>query len=406
MLATLIPLFNDKIEVSSYSLFAQKRNKLMNPSYMGTGANDGAAHITGMEIIENIGLGKLTGNKDVFVEINQFSLFADIENECGAPHEHMVLLIDTKIEPKEPFIGRITELKAQGFRFAIRKISVNQFAEYNPVLKLMDYALVDHEKINIKNARTIFLKAYPELKLCAVNVNSKLDYERLTADGNYDLYEGEFFRTPVKEKGEEVAPLKLTYIELMNVVNSPDFDLTEAADVIGHDTALVISLLEMANRLTVNSEITSIRHAVAMIGQKELKKWINSAVTKELCQDKPSEITRISLIRAKFAELLAPSFELASQDQELFLMGLFSVMDVILDMPMEEALKIVSVSKQLESALISMKGPLAPVLDFIHEYENANWQEISRLIIMNDMDMDTVYRAYVDALAWYKDLFN
>lgn len=406
MLATLIPLFNAEQEVSSYSLFAQKQNKLLSPMYMGTAAFDGAGQIEGLDIIENLGLDKLSGDRDVFVEISQFSIFSDIENDCGAPHERVVLLIDYTIEPKEPFLKRIKALKDSGFRFAIRKLPLEKFAEYNPILVMMDFILLDHKKINVKNARMIFSKAYPSLKLCAVNVNSLEDYKELTKNGSFDLYEGEFFRMPIKEAGEELAPMKITYIELLNVVNAPDFDLTEAADVIGHDTALVLSLLEMANKLSVNSEITSIRHATAMIGQRELKKWINSAVTKELCVDKPSEITRISLIRAKFAENLAASFELASQDQELFLMGLFSVMDIILDKPMEEALSLVSVSKQIQEVLLENKGPLAPVLQFIKEYENGGWQEISRLIIMNDMDMDTIYRAYVDSLAWFKDLFN
>ena len=72
--------------------------------------------------------------------------------------------------------------------------------------------------------------------------------------------------------------------------------------------------------MTVNSEITSIRHAAAMLGQKELKKWINTAVTSELCADKPNEVTRLSLLRAKFAENLAPAFEMAGHSSELFLM--------------------------------------------------------------------------------------
>lgn len=406
MLATLIPLFNDNMEVSAYSLFAQKENKLLNPIYMGTGAFDGASHVDGIEIIDNIGLDKLSGERDVFVEINQFSIFTDISSECDAPNERIVLLIDTKILPEDAYVERIKALKEEGFRFAIHKLLISKFTQYDVILKQMDFLLVDHKKINIKTARGIISKAYPNMKLCAVNVNSKEDYEFLTQNDSFDLYEGEFFRTPIKKKGEEIAPLKITYIELLNIVNAPDFDLTDAADTISHDTALVISLLGMANRMSVNSEITSIRHAAAMIGQKELKKWINSAVTKELCVDKPSEITRMSLVRAKFAENLAKSFEMAQLDQELFLMGLFSVMDVILDEPMEDALQMVKVSKNISEALINHTGDLYAVLNFIMEYENASWQEVSRLIIMNDMDTDTVYRAYVEAVSWFKDLFN
>ena len=160
------------------------------------------------------------------------------------------------------------------------------------------------------------------------------DYEKLKAQGGYHFYEGPFYRIPITKGETEVAPLKINYLSLLNVVNAPDYDLTKAADIISRDTALVISLLEIVNRMSRNSKITSIRHAAAMLGQKELKKWITTAVAKELCSDKPNEITRLSLLRAKFAENLAPSYGLALKSDELFLMGLFSVLDIILSKPM------------------------------------------------------------------------
>ena len=184
------------------------------------------------------------------------------------------------------------------------------------------------------------------------------------------------------------------------------FDLQDAADVIGKDAALVISMLEMVNHMAVNSEITSVRHAAAMLGQKELKRWINTAVTKELCSDKPSEITRISMVRAKFAENLAACFDMAGLSSELFLAGLFSLLDIMLDQTMEQSLGLVHVSKRIEDVLLNNTGELWPVMNFLYEYENASWQEVSRLMIMEKLDMDSVYEAYTDALRWYRDLID
>ena len=188
------------------------------------------------------------------------------------------------------------------------------------------------------------------------------------------------------------------------VVNDSNFDLTEAADVIGRDTALVMSLLEIVNRMARNSEITSIRHAAAMLGQKELKRWINTAVTKELCADKPSEIIRLVMIRAKFAENLAPEFKLAMQAPELFIMGLFSALDIMLEKTMEEALQMVQVSKNVREALLNNKGDFAKILHFMKRYEDADWEEVSRILVLEDIDMDKVYNAYLGALRWYRDL--
>ena len=209
---------------------------------------------------------------------------------------------------------------------------------------------------------------------------------------------------PVTKSQTEVSPLKVNYIELLNVVNAPDYDLTDAADVIGKDPALVISLLEIVNRMAFNSEITSIRHAAAMLGQKELKRWINTAVTKELCADKPSELVRLVMIRAKFAENLASEFEMAMHAPELFIMGLFSALDIMLEKTMPEALDMVQVSKHVKEALLEDKGDFAKILNFIKCYEDADWTEVSRILVLEDIEMNNVYTAYLGALRWYRDL--
>ncbi len=406
MLATLIPLFDSSMGVGGYSIFAQTQNFLLRPSFLGAGSLDGAATVIGLDIIESMGMETLVGDRDVFVEVNNISIFSDIASECEAPHDKVVLMIDQTVTPETNYVNRLKELKGEGFKLAIRKLTVPQFEQYREILLLMDYILLNHKKIDISKARIYFSNVYPNIKLVAVNVDSQEDYDTLCEHGGYDLYEGEFFRLPVHNGAKEVAPLKVNYIELLNIVNDPDFDLDKAADIIGRDTALVISLLEMVNRMTVNSGISSVRHAAAMLGQRELKRWINTAVTKELCADRPSEITRLSLLRAKFAENLAPCFQMAGLSSELFLMGLFSVLDIILDKPMAEALELVKVSKMISDALISGKGNLAPVYEFILEYEDASWQEVSRQMVLLNIEMDDVYDAYVKSLQWYRDLFK
>ncbi len=405
MLATLIPLFDDNMSVCAYSVFARKENFFLNPNYEGGARFDGAGTVHELEVVSSMGVSTLSGGKEVFVPINQFSIFAEISLQCTVPANKVVLLMDNSVTPTEDYIRRVKELKQQGYKLAIRKLPISSFEPYKEILSQCDYIFLNHTKIDITKAKLYFGKVYPDIKLCAVNVDTQEDYEKLKKDGGYDLYEGGFFRMPVKESETEVNPLKANYIELLNVVNSPDFDLQDAADVIGKDPALVISLLEMVNRMALNSDITSIRHAAAMLGQKELKRWINTAVTKELCSDKPSEITRLVMIRAKFAEGLAASFDMAMLSQELFIMGLFSAIDIMLEKTMEEALNMVQVSKNVREALLENKGEFAKVLEFIKKYEAADWTEVSRLLVLDNIEMDKVYEAYLNALKWYRDLF-
>ena len=406
MLATLIPLFDENTAVSAYSVFAQKQNYLLNPSMLGTGSLDGAGTILGLEVVESLGAGTLSDNQEVFVELSKISMFSPIEENCSMPHDKVVLLFDHMVPPEDMYVKRLQQLKFMKYKLAIRNLAIEQFAEYAPILQLLDYIMLDYKKINMEAAKNFFSKVYPDIKLIAVNVDSLEDFEELSKGKAYSIYEGDFYRLPITKGSTKVAPLKVNYIELLKIVNNPDFELTKAADIIGRDTALVIDLLKMVNHMAVNSEITSIRHAAAMLGQKELKKWINAVVSKQLCADKPNEITRLSLLRAKFAENLAPTFEMAGLSSELFLMGLFSVLDIILDKPMTEALKMVNVSKEITEALVDKKGEMAKILDFIECYEVASWQELSRQMIVYNIKEGPVYESYTDALSWYRDLFG
>lgn len=404
MLATLIPLFDKNMMTCAYSIFAQKENLLITPAAAGSARFDGAGFVTGLDIVDSTGIDTLSGSREVFIEVNDISIFADIDSQCSAPHDKLVLLMGPEVTPQENYVRRLASLKNEGYKLAIRNLAIDKFEEYRVILKLMDYIFLDHKKIKIQVARVYFQTQFPNLKLVGVNVDSQDDYEKLRADGGYSLYEGDFFRLPKTSGERELAPLKMNYLELLNIVNDIDFDLTKAADIIQNDAALVVSLLEIVNHMAVNSEITSVRHAAAMLGQKELKKWINTAVTQELCADKPSETTRISMLRAKFCENLAEIFGIGGMSQELFLTGMFSVLDLMLDKPMEEALSMVKISKAIDEALLSRKGDLGEVLSFVEEYETASWQEVSRQMVLRSIDMDSVYTAYLDSLRWFKDL--
>lgn len=406
MLLSLIPLFDRNMTVSAYSLFTQKKNFLTNPSLLGSGRYDGATHIDGLEIINQMGTTTLSAGKKIFVSVSNVSIFSDIEEQCDTPHKAIVLLIDNTFPPVTMYLNRIKALKAEGYLFALRKLPVRSYEDYHELLKLMDYILIDQQKIDVVKASTYFYRLYPGLKICAGNIPDMETFEQLRRLDRIELFEGGFFRMPVTKGENQVVPLKVNYIELLNLVNNEDFDLTQAADVISRDTALVISLLRMVNNIAINSEITSVRYAASMLGQKELKRWINTAVVNELCSEKPNEITRLSLLRAKFAENLAPVFGIASQSSELFLMGLFSVLDIILEKPMEEALQIIQVSKPIKSALIEKKGPFAELLDFLVCYEAADWQSVSRLMLLKNIEIPQIYNAYLASLQWYSDLVS
>ncbi len=405
MLATLIPFFDKDMKVCAYSLFSQKENLLLNPARQASGVNDGASRVDGLDILQSIGIDTLSPGTDVFLPVGSIAVFSDIEAQSSMMLGRLVLLFDNSVTNTPDYQGRLKELKQKGYKLAIRKLPVAEYENYKEILSLMDYIILDHKKVDVFKAKIYFAHQYPNIRICVGNIEKQEIFDDVRMDKAFHLFEGAFYRIPVTKGQTEVEPLKVNYLELMNIVNDADFELTKAADVIGRDTALVVSLLEMVNRTAVKSEVTSIRHAAAMLGQRELKKWINTVITKELCADRPNEITRISLLRAKFMECLAPSFGFGMKASELFLMGLFSVLDIILRMPMEEALDKVNVAKEIREALLNHTGEFADVYDFMAAYENADWQEVSRRQILKNIDNDAVFKAYITAVRWYKEMF-
>lgn len=406
MLLTLIPLFDESMAVRAYSIFAQKENMFLNPLTQGTASLDGASNIPGLEIIQTMGIETLSDDCEIFVPLTNVSIFGNMQEQCQAPHGRICFLIDRTIPPVPMYVERLKELKNAGYKLAIRKLAVSEFQAYAPILSLMDYVFLNNKKIAIDKARVFFSKLYPNAKLVAGNIENQELFEELKATGGYQLFEGDFYRVPITKGARDVAPLKITYLELLKLVNDPDFDLTDAADIIGRDTALTISLLQMVNRVVKTAEITTIRHAAAMLGQRELKRWINTAVVGALYADKPGEMTRVSLLRAKFAENLAGLFEMQQMSEELFLMGLFSILDVILEKPMAEALDMIQVSKDIKEALLNQSGKLAPILAFMTAYENADWSEVSRVMLLSDIDQNKIYEAYTDSLKWYREAMH
>lgn len=376
----------------------------MNPSLLGSRQFDGAAYVDGLELIQELGTTTLSGGKPIFVSLNNISIFSSLESECKNTNHAPILLIDQTFPPVSMYTDRIRELREFGYHFAMRNLPVHCYEDYAPILSQMDYILIDCQKIDAVKASFYFRKLYPDICICASNIPDMETFGKLSPAETISLFEGTFFRMPVTRGEHKVSPLKINYISLLNLIEEDDFDLTKAADIISQDTALIISLLRLANTRSFNSEITSVRVAVSMLGQKDLTRWIQTTVIEKLCSDKPNELMRLSLLRAKFAENLAPVFGMAMRSQELFLTGLFSILDIILDCSMEEALSMVRVSGKIRTALLEHTGSLAEVLHFIVKYESAEWQEVSRQLVLKSIEIPDVSHAWVSSLQWYAKL--
>jgi len=405
MLATLVPLFYEDMSVASYCLYAQKENMFEHPHLLGAGKYDGAGSIVGIEVFDSVSEDDLVANCNILIPINNISLFSNIEEQLKGFDGRIVLLVDQSIKPEESYNKRLLDLKNKGFKFAMKDLSVADLDAYKFMLNDFELFLINNDSGDVIEQAKAFKKLIPDIDFCAENLHTKEEFDAAKDSGLFKIFEGTFFRVPINTKDTEVSPIKINYMKLMTVINQPDFDLSQVANVVGQDPALSIELLKIANKLTVNSNIRSIAQATALLGQKEIRRWLNTTLFNGLAAGKPNEITRLSLVRARFAENLAPIFDYAMRKDELFLMGLFSLLNLILDMPMEKALEQVGVSNEIKNALVNEEGIFSALLEFLLSYEAGNWQEVSRLMVLHDIEMHDVYDAYVEALKWYGNMF-
>ncbi|MCL1863828.1 MAG: HDOD domain-containing protein [Defluviitaleaceae bacterium] len=401
------PLFTDQMHVEGYYMAAQYGNAILE----STKSNplDRAMDSPFIDFINAVGLSALTQNKPVFVPVTQIQLFTDLNRNIVESAEKIVLLLDDKIALDEVVLERCKHFQDLGFKFAT--YFKGKVDDILPLKQYLSYVFLKVPLTRLVEFSGIVKKDFPDVTVVATDISEKPIFDQIVMhrDTKIKLFDGAFYKVhiPSNAKQNALSPLKTNYLQLLNIVNQDDFDFQAFTRTIRQDTALAIQFMKLVNTASkARTEVKNLNQAAAMLGQKEIKKWVSAAVNNALCVDSPSEITRLSLIRAKFCENLARHFELAIAQENLFLMGLFSVLDVVLDMPIEEAFKMVFVPPQIHSALVSQSGEYYSILFFVQQYEMGHWKEISRVALVRNISIDQIHFAYKESLLWYSDLIN
>ncbi|MCL2030418.1 MAG: HDOD domain-containing protein [Oscillospiraceae bacterium] len=394
------PIFNASKTVKGYYLSFQLGNALLEEGRPVSLEDN--VHSPFFAFVNQIGLATLTLGLPIFVPVTNVQLATDLERICEVERTNVVLLMGKKIDLSEANLQRIARFKELGFQAAF--IHRTDIAAMEPFYPYIDYIFSGNDTPEVMSLAGSVRRSRQPVKVIAKNVSDDTTFERMKAYG-LEYFEGCFYVEAVKRVKTQVSPLKVNYIRLLDQVSQEDFELDQFARIIQEDVALAMQFLKMVNTSSVRSgEITSLRHAAAMLGQKEVKKWATTAVTITLGQEGPNEIVRLSMLRAKFCENLAGLFELGVHRENLFLMGLFSVLDVVMERPMKDALALVHVPDTVRAALMGQPSVLNEVYQFTRLYELADWSEISRIALIRNMPINRIFQAYNDALVWYGEL--
>jgi len=239
------------------------------------------------------------------------------------------------------------------------------------------------------------------VKFLAEKVETREEVEK-AVDLGFSYFQGYFFSKPQIVKGKDVSPSRMTLTQMVAEANKEEIKFEELEKIVSRDVSISYKLLRYMNSSYFRrlQEISSIKQAMVLLGQKGLRRFISLILMSQLTSDKPEELLRTSIIRARLCELLGKEESVSTNDSELFTLGLFSLIDAILDEGMEKLMEELPLSEGIKRALVSDDGELADFLKLIRAYEVGDWKILSQTSSGIGIREEKLPEYYMDAVAW------
>ncbi len=345
------------------------------------------------------GMNTLCDGKLGFVNCTRDVLLKDLLTLL--PSDQTVAEILETVEPGDRVIAACKRLKDAGYLIAL-----DDFAPNDPRTPLCDFAdilKVDFRATKIEE-RAALMRQFGKGKrqMLAEKIETPLEF-RQARDMGFVLFQGHFFRHPEILTAREVPANKLHHLRLLEMVCRIELDLKELEKMIKQEASICYRLLRYLNSplFGFSLEIKSIRHAMAILGERELRRWIRLVVTVSAAEQKCSELILNGLSRARFCELISGKLR---TDGDMFLMGLLSVMDSIMEVQMEVLLAQVPVDKEMKSVLLGQPSKLRPLYQLMLAQESGEWEHSARLAVEVKLSNEEVSERWWQAMQWAQNV--
>lgn len=346
-----------------------------------------------LNVFAEIGLERVVGKLPAFINVSEEFI---LKGYCRAiPQDKVVIEVLEDVRPTSEVLSALAELKKVGYTLALDDFVYSP--ELLPLVELaniikVDLPLVERDEL----PQHVELLRKFDVQLLAEKVETSEDFAACQELG-FDFFQGYFFCRPTVVKGKRVPSNRLTVMRLISKLQAPSITLDEISEIIQTEPTLAYKLLRFVNssQCGLDHKIDSIKHAVVLVGIHHVKTLCSLTMLAEAAGGKPGELVKTLLVRAKMAELLAAHLKQAKTDS-YFLVGLFSAIDALLDLPMEQALERVPVSQEVHEALLNNKGTLGMVLNCVLEYEDGNWDNV----VCQLLDATRIKNSYLQAIEW------
>jgi EAL and modified HD-GYP domain-containing signal transduction protein len=347
-----------------------------------------------------IGLEALCDGRRGFVNCTREVLLKDYMTLL--PSTSAVVEVLESVPPDDLVIAALQRLKQAGYVIALDDFVVDD--PRRPLMRYADILKVDIRQTTIaEGAAMINLCGEGACRLLAEKVETREEFAAAKAAG-FMYFQGYFFRRPEVLQAREIPANRMNYLRLLRAVSEPEIDVRKFEGMIKQEASITYRLLRYLNSAAfgVQNEVHSIRHALALLGEREVRRWVRLVATLTIGEHRSSELLVSALVRARFCELLAP--KVAHGDSDLFLMGLFSIIDAILEMPMERVLETVPVDHETKAALLGRPSRLRPLYELMLAREAGDWQtaaDRSRVLRLSESE---VADAYWQAMQWARQI--
>ena len=339
--------------------------------------------------LADVGLERLVGSQRAFINVNRDFLLEF--RPLPLPADRVVLELVEGQHVDDELVEVLGELVEAGFTLALDNFS--ERPEYEPLLDLAGVAKLDVQALD-EAAQAAHVQRLRERGLrviaCKVETHEELEHcRRLGVDG----FQGFFFERPAIVAGRPTPTLRLG--ALASLLETGEDDLDALEELISHDAGLSHKLLRLANSAHVapRSKVRSIRHALALLGGRTVRRWSTLLLLSE-SKGHAHELLVTALVRARLCEMRAERVTAAEPDRA-FTVGLFSVADALLDAPLPDVLRELPFDSRVREALLDHTGPEGRLLRTVLAYERGRFDAAAK-----DDDVGGLSRMYYDAVEW------
>jgi EAL and modified HD-GYP domain-containing signal transduction protein len=347
-----------------------------------------------------MGLDVLCDGRRAFINCTREMLLKDYVTLV--PSNQTVVEILETVPPDDLVMAACRRLKEAGYMIALDDFTINDPRE--PITEVADIIKVDL-KCTTSEERAAIIKRYGpwRCRMLAEKVETREEFVAASKAG-FVYFQGYFFRRPEVLAAHEVPANRINYVRMLQTVSKPELDPREIEDAIKSEASLCYRLLRYLNSAVFGfaNEIHSVRHALAMLGEREVRRWVRLVVTLAAGQGKSTELVLSALVRARFCELLSPKIQHGESD--LFLLGLLSIMDAILELPMAEVLERVPIDQETKALLLGGTGRLRPLYQLMLARESGDWQNTAELAKSLHLSDSEVAEAYWSAMQWARQV--